>query len=342
VSVHLVRGVDPVLRVEALEELVRELLDGDDRMLALEEVEIPGRGGEGEVGGTEARVDALGAALGAASTAPFMTSRRVVVVREIGNLTKDEAAPLLAYLDDPAPTTELVLVIGGGAIAKGLEDRLKQRASVTAPASERPADVLARVQRGAGVELHPDAVAAVLAHVGTDAGLLPGLVGTFAAAHGPGVALSRDDIAPLLVGEGSVPVWGLTNAIEQGDLPGALEVLHRLLSVTSPTQPKPVHPLQVLGMLHGQYRRLLRLDDPAIRTNEDAAAALGGRTNPRAAGFRLRQARGLGTSGLRQAFDHLARADLDLKGERAIPAEAVLEVLVVRLATLSSRSGARR
>ena len=98
-------------------------------------------------------------------------------------------------------------------------------------------------------------------------------------------------------------------------------------------------------MLHGHYRRLLQLDDPAVRTNEDAAAALGGRGNPRAAGFRLRQARALGTDGLRRAFDLLAHADLDLKGARAIPEDAVVELLVARLAALGSparrRTGAR-
>ena len=98
------------------------------------------------------------------------------------------------------------------------------------------------------------------------------------------------------------------------------------VSVPSPTQPKPMHSLQVLGLLHSQYRKLLALDDPAIRSAEDAAAALGGRTSPNAARFRLRQARALGSDGLRQAFDHLARADLDIKGERAIPEDAVLDV----------------
>jgi DNA polymerase III delta subunit len=112
-----------------------------------------------------------------------------------------------------------------------------------------------------------------------------------------------------------------------------------MLTVTSPMQPKPMHSLQVLGLLHSQYRKLLALDDPAVRSAEDAAAALGGRTSPNAARFRLRQARALGTDGLRQAFDHLARADLDIKGERAIPEDAVLELLVTRLAELSGRSG---
>ena len=37
----------------------------------------------------------------------------------------------------------------------------------------------------------------------------------------------------------------------------------------------------------------------------------------------------------------VAQADLDLKGARAIPEDAVMEVLVARLAALSARSGAR-
>ena len=101
-----------------------------------------------------------------------------------------------------------------------------------------------------------------------------------------------------------------------------------------------MHPLQLLALLHGHYRRLLALDDPAVRSSQDAAAALGGRANPRSAGFRLRQARALGSGGLQRAFDLLAQADLDLKGARAIPEDAVVELLVARLAGLTP--GARR
>ena len=43
----------------------------------------------------------------------------------------------------------------------------------------------------------------------------------------------------------------------------------------------------------------------------------------------------MGSGGIRQAFDALFQADLDLKGARGIPEQAVMEVLVVRLARLS-------
>ena len=69
--------------------------------------------------------------------------------------------------------------------------------------------------------------------------------------------------------------FDLTNAIDRGDLGAALEVLHRMLTATSAQQPKPLHPMQVMASLVFHYQRLLRLDDPAIRTNEQAAAVLG-------------------------------------------------------------------
>ena len=341
-TVHLVTGDDPVLRADALASLIEELLAGTDRTLALEEFEVPGRAGGDEEGGggADARLGVVEAVVNAASTPPFMTERRVVVLRDVGLLKAADLEPLVRSLDDLLPTTELVLVGGGGKTPKAIEDSVKRDGTAHAPDVTKGTDVLARELDAAGVTLRPDAAKSVLEHVGNDAGMIPGIVDTLAAAYGGGPALDATQVAPYLTGQGSVPVWDLTNAIEKGDTPTALAVLHRMLTVTSPMQPKPMHPLQLLGVLHSQYRKLLALDDPEVRSAEDAARALGGRTSPNAARFRLRQARALGTDGLRHAFDHLARADLDLKGERAIPEQVVMELLVARLADLSARSGA--
>ncbi len=336
-SVHLVTGTDPVLRDDAASRLIGDLLAGEDRTLAVEEHTVPGRG-EGDTA-SEGRDDVVDAIVNAASSPPFMTARRVVVVRDVGNLRAGDLAPLIAFLDDPLDTTELLLVAGGGKTPLELEKRARAVGDVTAPTSERSADVLAAELDAADLRLTAAAQDAIRAHVGEDAGLLPGLVETLAGVHGRDAQLDVDAVEPYLGEAGTIPVWDLTNAVERGDIPGALTTVRRLLTVTSPRQPRPMHPLQVLGLLHGHYRRLLRLDDPRVRTNEDAAAALGGRTSPRAAGFRLRQTRALGTEGLRRAFDLIAQGDLDLKGARAIPEAVVVELLVARLAALG---GGRR
>jgi DNA polymerase-3 subunit delta len=191
----------------------------------------------------------------------------------------------------------------------------------------------------AGISLRPDAVKALIARVGDEAGRVPALVETLAATFGPGAALSAADVEPYLGEAGAVPAYLLSNKIEEGDVAGALEVLHRLLNATGPQQPKPMHPLQVLAMLHNYVRRLARLDDPAVQSSADAIEALGGKVKEFPARKALEQSRRLGTDGIREAYALIARADLDLKGARAIPEDAVVEVLVARLATMSARSG---
>ena len=368
VSAYFVRGSDPLLRDRALDALIDELLGADDRSFALEEFTVPGRAGGGgasggagddgdggasssssassagaTVGGADAREAIVGAVLNAASSPPFMTATRVIVVRDAGGLTTSDVAAFVRYLEEPLDTTALVFVAGGGTIPPALTKQLKAVGAVErAPESEKTGDVLKETAHAAGVLLTNDAAQLITKHLADDAGRVVALVDVLASARDHGVKLTVDDVAPYLGEEGGVPSYQLTNAIEEGDSPRALEILHRLLTVTSAQQPKPMHPLQLMGTLLSYYRRVLRLDDPSIRSSADAIAALGGKVKEYPARKALGAARALGSDGLREAFDALARADLDLKGARGIPADAVMEVLVVRLARLSARSGARR
>ncbi len=346
---YVVTGVDPVLQAEALEQLLAELVGDDDPTLAVEELTVPGRAaaGEGESDaptGAEGRAEVVAAALNAAQSPPFMTARRVVVLREAGNLSKQDAEPLVEYLGDPMDTTTLVVVAGGGRPPKGLTDALRAaKAVIFGPASERTGDVLAQQLEDAGIALEPDAAKVVTAHLGEDAGRVPQLVEVLASAFGAGATLDVDDVEPYLGDAGSVPGYLLTNAIEAGDMAGALETLRRMLTATGPGQPRPMHPLQVMGMLHSYYRRVARLDDPEVRSPRDAVAALSGRIKEYPARKALDAARALGSDGLRQAYDYLFAADLDIKGARAIPEDGVMEVLVARLAALHGRArGAAR
>lgn len=346
-STFLVKGTDPALRDRVVHDLVTELLGADDPTLALEEITVPGRASAGDDSdaptGAEGRDVAVAAILNAAGSPPFMTEHRLVVVRDAGALTAGDAEPIVRYLDDPLDTTILVFVSGGGTLPPALSKKLKQlKAEERAPESEKTDKVLIAAAHEAGVLLTADAARLVSEHLGDDAGRVAALVDVLASASGDGQTLGVDDVRPYLGEAGAVPSYQLTNAIEAGDPATALEVLQRLLTVSSPQQPKPMHPLQVMGTLTGYYRRILRLDDPSLRSPADAVAALGGKVKEYPARKALNQARALGTGGIRQAFDALFQADLDLKGARGIPEQAVMEVLVVRLARLSARAGGGR
>jgi DNA polymerase-3 subunit delta len=266
-----------------------------------------------------------------------MSPCRVVVVREVGNLTAEQGQWLGGWIAEPLPGVHLVLVAGGGRTPAALDKACKAHAQIVGPAAEQTGEVLQRELREAGLRLAPDAANRVAAHLGEDAGRVPELVDLWHAAYGDEAVLDLTDVEQYLGELGTAGRFDLTNAIERGDVPRALETLHRLLSATSAAQPKPLHPMQVMATLVYHYQRLLRLDDPAIVTKEQAAQALGMKSAG-GARFPLEAAKRLGTPGLREALRLLAQAELDLRGASGVDERTVMEVLVARLAALHRRS----
>src|SRR4029077_16729465 len=99
-SVHLITGDDESLLLGAVSEIVHRLVGDGDRSLMADEFD----GDEYEVG----------VVVDAAQTPPFLPESRVVIARDVGRFGADDVGPLVAYLGDPLPSTELVLVAGGG------------------------------------------------------------------------------------------------------------------------------------------------------------------------------------------------------------------------------------
>ncbi|MGH9035495.1 MAG: DNA polymerase III subunit delta [Acidimicrobiia bacterium] len=337
---YLVAGDDPTLRTEALHRLLPDLLGDDDPSLALEEFTVAGRAADNDAGDEagDARPAVLAAALSAASTPPFGTNRRVIVLREIGALVAADAEALARWLSDPLESTVLVLVAGGGRIPAALAKAFKAAGGQEVrTAATQTGDALGAALAVARLTLTPSASRQVSEWFGDDAGRVPGLVDLLRSAYGEGAKLDVDDVVPYLGTSGSVAPYLLTGAIDRGETETALDVLGRLRGAG-------FHPLQVMVLLHRHYQRILRLDDPEVGGDADAVAALGGKVKSYPAGLALRQSRSLRLAGIRAAYEALAHADLDLRGASAAPEDAVLEVLVARLAGISrrARSGSGR
>jgi DNA polymerase-3 subunit delta len=313
--VIFVDGDDPSLVSEALSGLIRDLLGDEDRDLVVEDYR-----GDG--------VD-LAAVADSCATPPFLADRRIAVVREVGRYSTDEVAPLIAYLEDPLPSTVLVLGAGEGSIAPKLLAAVKAKGHVqsTKVAPREAADwVKARV-RSAPVRLDTSAERLVLDHLGEDLGRLGALLDVLASAYGEGASVGTEEVEPYLGEAGSIAPWDLTDAIDAGRTEDALKNLHRLLGSGER------HPLVVLAILHRHVQSLLRVDSPSIRNEAQAAEAMGiakGRsTFP--AKKALNGSRRWGSAGIADGIRLVAQAELDLKGASSLPAEAVLEVLVARL-----------
>jgi hypothetical protein len=85
-------GDDPRFRADATKALVAELLGADDASLALEEFTLPARAdaGEGDASAGDG-ASLVDRALSSASTPPFGTERRVIVIREAGAMSAADA-----------------------------------------------------------------------------------------------------------------------------------------------------------------------------------------------------------------------------------------------------------
>jgi DNA polymerase-3 subunit delta len=336
-SVHLVKGSDPTVLGDAVHALVDELVGEGDRGLMVEELDA----------------DAYSAAddgydiaplVNAAQTPPFLTDGRVVVARHAAVFTTaDAVAPLVGYLESPLDTTSLVLVWEKGPnqaklspVPKSLAAAIKKvggtERDTSPPSQARKRESWVDEQvKAASVSLDPAARRLVAERLGEDVGRIGALLRTLESTFGTGAKVGVADIEPYLGEAGGVAPWDLTDAIDSGDIPLALDRLHRLLGAGERNA------LGLLYTLHGHYHRMLALDGAGVTSEQQAAEHLGISAYP--AKKALNQARKLGPDGVREATLLLAQADLDLRGTKAWPPELVLEVLVARLA---QRSRGRR
>ncbi len=320
---YLVRGDDPSLVAQEVRRLVDGLVAERDPALVVE-----------EHGGPSAGELDVGTVVDACTTPSFLVDRRVVVVRDAGRLSAPDAARLADYLAQPLSSTVLVLVAGGGVIPQALTRAVGRVGAVIDCSAGKGRDRrtwLAERLKGAPVHLTAGAAAHLGEHLGDDLGRLAGILQTLAAAYGPGATVDDDELVPYLGGAGAVASFELTDAIDTGRPGVALGVLHRLLDAGGMVAP------QVLGVLHGHYARLLRLDGAGVTSKEEAAEVLG--SHPFVAQKALAQARTLGSTRVAQAVGLLADADLDVKGRSALDPAIVLEVLVARLSRLAGARG---
>jgi len=315
-AVYLVKGADPSLVSQSVAHVLAELVGEDSGGFGVEDL-------------TSDDLD-VGTVIDACLTPAFLSDRRVVVVRDISKLRADDLDRLASYLADPLGTTSLVLATTAAVPARFAEAVRKAGHLVDAgvPSGRGRGQWLAARLREAPLRLDPAAVSLLGDHLGEDLGRLAGILGALTAAYGEGAVVGPEELEPFLGEAGSTAPWELTDAIDRADVAGALAALHRL------TGAGQRHPLVILATLHRHFTSMLRLDGAGVSSDEEAAAVLGTRSTYPAAKARAQLSR-LGPEAVRRAVSLLGQADLDLRGETGAQEEAVLEVLVARLARLA-------
>jgi DNA polymerase-3 subunit delta len=333
-TVLFIKGDDATLVAQAVRRVVDELVGSGDRSLMVDELTE-------DAYTTESGEPDMSALMTSAHTPPFLTEKRVVIGRNLGLFTRaEQVAPLVELLADPLPTTDLVLVWERGTSSnrfptppKKLKEALT-RAGVeqidAAPSGKGRRGLLDDKLAASPVRLDRSARNLIADRLGDDIGRADSVLAALHSSFGDGV-VTAEEAEPFVGSAADVPPWELTDAIDAGDIPTALDKLHRM------THGGERHALQVMATLTTHYQRALGLDGAPVTDDRSAASHLGltGSTFPARKALAL--SRRLGGARLAQAVRLLARADLDLRGGSAVPPEAVLQVLVARLARMSGR-----
>jgi len=320
--IHILHGDNAALLSEAMSKLLDDLVGDGDRTLLVDEHNTD-----------EYTIDHV---VDGARTLPFLTDRRIVVARGANRFSVGELSSLVSYLEDPSPTSTIVVEWGGGKVPKKLADATKACGGAKTPTG---APVQARARQSwlderlaeSAVSLEPRAKRAIADHLGEDMGRLGGLLTVLESTFGPGVGLSESDVVPFLGQSGSVPTWDLTDALDTGEIAVALSVLARLFGAGG------MHPLQIMAILYRHFERMLMLDGAGVRDEKAAATMLGMKGSTYPAKKALTQTRRLGSEPIAKAILLLSSADLDLKGESGLASSTIVEVLVARLAQLAAR-----
>jgi DNA polymerase-3 subunit delta len=198
--------------------------------------------------GAQASADDI---INAANTMPFMSDRRLVIVRDVDRLDAADLEQLAAYARDPAPYT--CLVLAATKVAKNT--KLYRAVAASGVAFEYPAPrrseyaaEVARLMRERGHSIGLAAAQRLVDVVGRDLRRLDSEVEKLASFVDATNEVTEADVIAVASESGDPSVFELTDAVGERDAVRALRLLRRLLTAETP--------FGVLAMLTRHVRAL--------------------------------------------------------------------------------------
>ncbi len=296
--------------------------------------------------------------LGAAGTAPFLSRRRIVVVRSVGRVPPERAYPdskaakghPFAVEAAALPETALLILVAddeGGAddsiqrsqAAGEKWKRIVELAGGRAIAFEsKPAEVVAMVREEAsrqGKEMSARAAQTLVDMVSGRPSLALDEVQKLAIYAGAAPKITEQDVRDAVAPELDFSIWQLADAVLQGKAGQALTHFDRLRARHSKLQDQAFQ--TVFPVLMNQIRLIWQARAEMEGKGAEGALAGKGALGSQAE-WRLNRIR---QSARRLSFDQLAeciaavhRADLELKGRRPSAGDAreTLEQMILKMA----------
>lgn len=325
-------GDDPTSRINEMSNTVEELVGNEDRDLCVESFDLSDAEDE------ESRIKLIEDAVNSLLSPPFLTSLRVVIIRDIGAGSSEEVASLISYVQNPSPTSRLIAVQGGGRISTLLTKAWKSQVTQIGNTRENTLDAFSRLSNEKSLSFEPGVKEILLKHCGESISKLTDIFHRLSSVYGENSKLTADDVSVYLGESGNVAYYLLANEICEANTGKSLEIVSRMLHSTSAEQAKPMHPLQIISMLANHFRKLAIVDDQSIKNQNDAFIALGSKGNPYAAKKSWELAKRLGSVRIMSAIELISTLDTAIKGGNSLDAQITLELGIVSLCQICDRS----
>ena len=294
--VYLIHGSEELL----LERAVRRLRD---RLAKVADLDFNLDTFDAEAGATADEV------LGAANTMPFMSERRLVVLRHAEKLPAADLTALADYAKDPAPYTCLVLTAEKLAkntrLYKAVAD-LGGVAEYAAPKRGEYAGEVVRMFRDKGHDASIEAAEALVAAVGRDLQRLDSEADKVVAYVGDGNAVTAAHVEEAVSSAAPVSVFDYLDALGARDCAGALRLLARLVD-----SGESVHGIHAMSVRH--VRTLIGVKAMMERRAPVAQIAPAVGMAPWQVEKVARQARSFANVELTRALRDAAAAEADMK-----------------------------
>lgn len=216
--VHLIYGTEQLKLEQALDRLKKMAAEVADLDFNFDQFE-----------GESADMDAV---VAACNTLPFASERRLVVVRNVDKANKDGLEALVAYCENPSPTTVLVLVAEKIAKNTRLYGAVNKLGGVSEYAAPKKADYPREVMRlvaDRGKSIPFDAAELLVSAVGFDLRRLSIEVDKLVAFVGERTEITRQDVGEVASTTAPTSVFEFLEALGDRNCRRSLSLLADLL-----------------------------------------------------------------------------------------------------------------
>jgi len=280
-----------------------------------------------------------------ATVAMFGGGQRLVIVDEADEFVTRDREQLEAYVAQPSRSGVLVLDIksfpSNTRLYKAV-DSSGLAVDCNAPPTARLARWLTDWAKQAHqTQLSVHAAELLIEIIGPELGLLDQELAKLALVVGASNKITEETIGRMVGGWRAKTTWEMLDAALDGKVAEAVQQLDRLLASGE-------QPLGVLAQISATLRRFAAATRLVIQSEKAGKRVVLGQVlqqagvKPFVVQKAERQLKRLGRQRGKQIYGWLLEADLDLKGDSAMPPRLILERLIIRLAAPADPVPARR